>query len=180
MDCWVLKPCNCVLPYQLDLRTGQLWVVGQSTLQLQQQRLAPDVKAFLKTSVVLPPDSEIIVPVSVRSPSGIRPGSCALVEPSRESTEYYGIVVGRTLVDASSWSAGLLMVNPNAEEIVLPGFTFVGSGVGGFGGTGSHPSLGESGRSLLRDLLHRYRYVFPAPGEPVTDSQTEAYYISSA
>ena len=36
------------------------------------------------------------------------------------------MVVGRTLVDASSWSAGVLMVNPNVEEIVLPSFAFVG------------------------------------------------------
>ena len=30
--------------------------------------------------------------------------------------------------------------------------------------TGSHPSLGEAGRLLLRNLLHRYEHVFPAPG----------------
>ena len=29
------------LPHQLDLRTGQLWAEGRSTLQLHQQRLAP-------------------------------------------------------------------------------------------------------------------------------------------
>ena len=45
-------------------------------------RLAPNVKAFLRTSVMLPPDSEIIAPISFWSPSGIRPGSCSLVEPS--------------------------------------------------------------------------------------------------
>ena len=72
------------------------------------------MKAFLKTSVVLPQDSEIIAPIFVRSPSGIRPGSCSLVEPSGGVTEDYGVVVGRTLVDASSLSAGVLMVNPNA------------------------------------------------------------------
>ena len=33
---------------------------------------------------------------------------------------------------------------------------------------GSHTSLGDSGRQSLRDLLHRYEHVFPAPGEPVT------------
>ena len=33
---------------------------------------------------------------------------------------------------------------------------------------GSHPSLGDSGRQLLRDLLYRYRHVFPAPGDQVT------------
>ena len=39
----------------------------------------------------------------------------------------YGVIVGHTLVDASSWSASVLMVNPNADEIVLPCFTCVGS-----------------------------------------------------
>ena len=33
---------------------------------------------------------------------------------------------------------------------------------------GSHASLGDTGRQLLRELLHRYEHVFPAPGEPVT------------
>ena len=53
------------LPHQLDLRTGQLWADGRSTLQLHQQRLIPEVKGFLMTSVVLPPDSEIVAPFSV-------------------------------------------------------------------------------------------------------------------
>ena len=59
------------LPHQLDLRTGQLWVDGRSTLQLHQQRQAARVSAHLTTSLVLPPDSEIVAPVSVRSPSGV-------------------------------------------------------------------------------------------------------------
>ena len=37
---------------------------------------------------------------------------------------------------------------------------------------GSHPSLGEAGRRLLRELLHWYKHVFPAPGEPVTGRTT--------
>ena len=37
---------------------------------------------------------------------------------------------------------------------------------------GSHPSLGDAGRQLLRDLLFCYRHVFPAPGEPVTGRTT--------
>ena len=146
------------------------------TLQLHQQRLTPNVKAFLKTSVVLPPDSEIVAPVSIRFASGVHPGPCSLVEPSRGLTEDYGVVVGRTLVVASSWSASVLMVNPNAEEIVLPSFAFVGDLVPvsavsvaladtALPGdrcealpdhledivTGSHPSLGEAGRLLLRE-----------------------------
>ena len=41
---------------------------------------------------------------------------------------------------------------------------------------GSHPSLGEAGRRLLRELLHRYRHVFPAPGEPVTGRTTSVQH----
>ena len=150
---------------------------------------------------MLPLDSEIVAPISVRSPLGIRPGSCSLVEPSRRLTEDYGVVVERTLVDASSWSAGVLMVNPNAEEIVLPSFTFVGDLVpvsvvsvalvdlalpgeacktlpAHLEGivTGSHPSLGEVGILLLRNLLHRYEHVFLAPGEPVMGRTTSVQH----
>ena len=149
------------------------------------------------TSVVLPPDSEIVAPFSVRSQSGVRLGSCSLVEPSRRLTEQYGVVVGHTPVDASSWSSSVLMINPNAEEIVLPSFTCVGNLVPISAVSvaladpglpddacvvlpdhleeivmGSRPSLGEAGRLLLRELLHRYEHVFPAPGEPVTGRTT--------
>ena len=114
--------------------------------------------------------------------------------PSRELTEEFGAVVGRTLVDASTSSANVLMIHPNAEEVVvLPCTTCIGKLVPISAVSvarselqlpadgvvllpeymddivkGSHPSLGETGRRLLRDLLHRYEHVFPAPGEPVT------------
>ena len=42
--------------------------------------------------------------------------------------------------------------------------------------TGSHPSLGEAGWLLLRNLLHRYAHVFPAPGEPVTGHTTSVQH----
>ena len=140
--------------------------------------------------MVIPPDSEIVANLSV---SGIRPHGCALVEPARCFTEEYGVVVGHTLVDASSGSGSVLIVNPNAEVVVLPGLTLIGKlvpvaatsvaiedrGPPNNGPValpeyleeivkGSHPSLGDTGRQLLRDLLFRYRHVFPAPGEPVT------------
>ena len=189
------------LPHQLDLRTGQLWGEGRSTLQLHQQRLIPSTQAFLTTWVVLPPDSEIVAPVRVRTASGVRPAPCLLVEPCMDLTEDYGVIVVHMLIDASSWSAGVLMVNPNAEEIVLPSFTYVGNLVpvsavsvalaepalpSGVCETlpdhledivaGSHPSLGEAGRLLLRNLLHRYEHVFPAPGEPVTGHTTSVQH----
>ena len=48
-------------------------------------------------------------------------GSCALIV-----TEEFGVVVGHTLVDASTSSANVLIINPNAEEVVLPCRTSIG------------------------------------------------------
>ena len=72
---------------------------------------------------MIPPDSEIVAKFSV---SGIIPHGCALVEPARCLTGEYGVVVGHTLVDASSDSGRVLIVNPNAEVVVLPGLTLIG------------------------------------------------------
>ena len=45
---------------------------GQLTLQLHQQWQAARASAHIKCSLVLPPDSDIVAPVSIRSPSGIQ------------------------------------------------------------------------------------------------------------
>ena len=101
--------------------------------------------------------------------------------------------MGHTLVDALTPSANVLIINPNAEEVVLPCGSRVGRLVPVSAVSvarselrlptntavvlpeylediveGSHASLGDTGRQLLRDLLHRYEHVFPAPGEPLT------------
>ena len=110
-------------------------------------------------------------------------------------------MVGHTLVDASLRSASVLMINPNAEQVVLPSFTCVGKLVPVSAVSvaladpdlpddgcvalpnhfeeivmGSHPSLGEAGRWLLRELLYRYKHVFPAPVEPVTVRTTSVQH----
>ena len=115
--------------------------------------------------------------------------------------EEYGVLVGHTLFDASSWSASVLMVNPNSDVIVLPSFSRVGNLVPVSAVSvaladpvlpreesgvlpdhledivaGSHPSLGEAGRLSLRGLLHRYVHVFPAPGEPVAGQTTSVQH----
>ena len=178
------------LPHQLDLRTGKLWAEGRSTLQFHQQKPTPDVRGLLLMAVVLPRDSEVVAPFSL---NGGQLGSCALIVPDRDLTEEFGVVVGHTLVDASTSSANVLMINPNAEEVVLPCRTCIGKLVRISAVSvaqselhlpintavvlpeyledivqGSHTSLGDTGRQALRDLLHRYEHVFPAPGEPVT------------
>ena len=67
-----LKSC---LPHQLDLRTGQLWADGQSTLQLHQQCQAVWASAYTQGSLVVPPDSEILAPRLDLVPGGHPPGS---------------------------------------------------------------------------------------------------------
>ena len=115
------------LPHELDIRTEQLWAEGRLTLYLYQQRQVPRAAAYLSTLVVMFLDSEVVAPVSVRSSSGIRPGPCSLMEPCMDLMEDYGVKVGRTLVDASSWHANVLMVNPSSDLIVLHSLSCVGN-----------------------------------------------------
>ena len=106
--------------------------------------------------------------------------------------------MGHMLVDASSSSGSVLIVNPNAEVVVLPSFTCIGklepvaaisvaladsghlmdgpAALPEYFVAGSHPSLGDAGRQQLRDLLFHYRHVFPAPGEPVTGRTTSVQH----
>ena len=178
------------LPHQLDLRMGQLWADGRSTLQLHHQQSTPLVGCSLITAVVLPPVSEVVAEFSI---TGEQLGSCALIDPNWELTEEFGVMVGHTLVDATSLSANVLMINMSEEEVVLPIGSLIGTLVPVLSVSvarsmecvpstetaelpdyledivrGSHTSLGDSGRQSLRDLLHKYEHVFPAPGEPVT------------
>ena len=53
------------LPHQLDLRTGQLWADGRSTLQLHQKKTHSKISGLLSTAVVLPPDSEVVANFSI-------------------------------------------------------------------------------------------------------------------
>ena len=77
------------LPHQLDLRTGP--VVGHV----------------------------VNVNVTIWSPAGIPPGHCSLIEPDKTIAENYDVVVSRTLVDTSNWSAEVLLINPGSDVVVL-------------------------------------------------------------
>ena len=152
------------LPHQLDLRTGQLWADGRSTLQLHQQKPTPTVSGSLITVVVLPPDSEVVANFSI---DGGQLGTCALINPNRDLTEDFGVIVGHTLVDATTPSASVLIINPNAEEVVLPCGAHIGNVVPVSAVSvarsdlqmlpdyleeivqGSHISLGDTGRQSL-------------------------------
>ena len=177
-----MEALQSCLPHQLDLRTGQLWAEGRSTLQLHQQKPTPDVNGLLLTAVVLPPDSEVMASFSI---NGGHLGSCALIDPNRDLTEEFGVVVGHTLVDASTPSANVLIINPNAEEVVLSCGSRVGKLVPILSvsvaqselcplmnmaavlpdylediAKGSHTSLGDTGRQSLRDHAHIFVHTY--------------------
>ena len=152
------------LPHQLDLHTGQLWADGQSTLQLHQQRQAVRESAYTEGSLVVPPDSEIVTPVSIRSPEGIPPGRCSLIKPDSTITEYYGVLVGRTLVDTSNWSAEVLLINPGSDVVVLPPFSCVGSVVQ------------VSAVAFARTLSIRPEVTPPGPLPPHLEEIVTAYH----
>ena len=104
------------------------------------------------------------------------------------------MLVGRTLVDTSNWSAEVILINPGSDVVVLPAFSYIGDvvqvstvSVAGTLSTrpeaappgalpphmeeivaGSRPSLEMDGCAALTGILHRYSHVFPAPGDPVT------------
>ena len=152
-------------------------------VQLHQQKPTPKVSGSLS-------DSEVVANFSI---DGGQLGTCALIDPNWDLTEEFGVVVGHTLVDALTPSASVLIINPNAEEVVLPCGSHIGDLVPVLAVSvarsyfqlsikmttvlpdyledivkGSHTSLGDTGRQSLRELLHRYEHVFPAPGELVT------------
>ena len=106
---------------------GLRWCVfrvadGQSTLQLHKQCQVVRASAYTEGSLVVPPDSEIVVPVSIQSP----PGRCSMIEPDSTITENYGVLDGHTLVDTSNGSAKVLVINPGSDVVVLPPFSCVG------------------------------------------------------
>ena len=68
--------------------------------------------------------------------------------------------VSVALADPGMPDDGCVVLPDHLEEIVM----------------GSHPSLGEAGRRLLCELLHRYKHVFPAQGEPVTGRTTSVQH----
>ena len=149
------------------------------------------MSAYTEGSRVVPPDSDIVTPVSIRTPAV----HCSMIEPNSTITESYGVVVGCTLVDTSNWSAKGLVINPGFDAVVLAPFSCVCSVVqvsavtiaqdmlpqpeanlhGPFSPhlkdivRGSHPSLGVEGRAELTDLLYTYKHV------PVT-GQTQAVW----
>ena len=82
--------------------------------------------AYTEGSLVMPPDREIVVPVSIRHPSGHPAGSLFLDSTTMEN---YGVLVSCTLVDTSNWSAEVLLINPGSNVVGPPPFSCVSRAV---------------------------------------------------
>ena len=76
-----------------------------------------------RTGPVGAANSEVVANFSI---DGGQLGTCALIDPNWNLTEDFGVVVGHTLVDATTPSASVLIINPNAEEVVLPCGSHIG------------------------------------------------------
>ena len=118
--------------------------------------------------------------------AGIPLGRCSLIEPGMAIMEEYGVLVGRTLFDTSNWSAEVILTNPGSDVVILPAFSGAGDVVqvsvvavaralstqpeASLPAplpshlkeiiTGSHPSLGVDGHTVLTDVLDRYVMSF--------------------
>ena len=156
----VTEALQSCLHHQIYLRTGQLWADGRSMLHLHQQWQAARASVHLKSSLVLP------LPVPICSPSGVQPGRHCLIEPQIALTESYGVLVGHTLV-CRRFSAGIGRVSGSLGDCLSRGWSDP------LGASGRHRCrLSSFLEKTLRNILHQYAHVFPAPGEPVTGRTT--------
>ena len=98
--------------------------------------------------------------------------------------EDHCVLLGRTLVDASSWSASVLMVNPSSEVVVLPSFSCVGdlvpvSAVSVARSELCPPEMDGPLPDHLEDIVggsHPFLGEIPAAGEPVTGRTTSVQH----
>ena len=133
MDCWARRPCSRAYHTNLTYEQDNSGRTAGQPYNCTNKNPPPTVNGSLITAVVLPPDSEVVANFSI---DGGQLGTCALVNPNRDLTEDFGVIVGHTLVDATTPSANVLIINPNAEEVVLPCGAHIGDLVPVFGCVG--------------------------------------------
>ena len=61
--------------------------------------------------------------------SGGQLGTCALIDPNWDLTEQFGVLVGHTLVDATTPSASVLMINPKDRKRCIYKYIYMAEGL---------------------------------------------------
>ena len=116
-----------VLPHTvLDIKNGLLFANGGASLQLHRRDSALSGRVFTVGHSSIPLYSEAVLHCSVRTTGGRALPSSGLLEGLTLFAEDTGLIVGRTLVDPSTWKVPVLVSNFSQETIVVNPFTEVG------------------------------------------------------
>ena len=115
-----------VLPHTLDIKNGLLLTDGGVSLQLHRIDNALLGRVFTVGHCSIPPYSEVVLHCNMRTVGGRPMSSSGLLEGLTLFAENTGLVVGRTLVDASKWNVPVLVSNFNQETVMVEPFSEAG------------------------------------------------------
>ena len=187
-----------VLPHTLAIKNGLLFMEGGVSLQLHKIDTALSGRVFTVGHCSVTPYSEAVLHFTIRT-VGHRPmSSSVLLEGRTLFAENTGLVVGRTLVDPSSWSVPVMVSNFSQETVMVEPFSEVGmvaqisaiqsitephcraSCNGDSLPTHLQELLEQTSRDLdstqqcqLTDVLFQYSDLFPVPGSTLTGHTDE-------
>ena len=187
-----------VLPHTLAIKIGLLFMEGGVSLQLHNIDTALSGRVFTVGHCSVPPYSEAVLHCTIRTVGGRPMSSSGLLEGRTLFAENTGLVVGRTLVDPSSWSVPVLVSNFSQETVMVEPFSEVGmvaqiSAIQSI--TEPHCRASCNGDSLpahlqelldqtsrdldsaqqyqLADVLFQYSDLLPVPGSTLTGHTDE-------
>ena len=115
-----------VLPHTLDIKNGLLFTEGGVSLQLPRNDTALSGRVFTVGHCSMPPYSEAVLHCTIRTMGGRPMSSSGLLEGLTLFAENTGLVVGRTILDPSSWSVPVLVSNFSQETVMVEPFLEVG------------------------------------------------------
>ena len=178
--------------------------IGRARLAVPLRDTSPQAIVALVDTVVIPAESETVVPGVVELEPGYPPSrklSCGLLEPKLGVSEKRKVMVARVLVDATREVVPVRLFNTTADPITLYRGTHVGtvspiSGVveGEVAGSPilselpleleqllerSGEGLEECQRLLLRQFLQENRDVFSCSGDPMGRTGLVKHYINT-
>ena len=123
------------LPFILDLVDGTLSGGGYETIQLHRFQAATECFAETTDPVCIPPHSEVMLWVKLKTNNGRRGPTAGVVLVLQTFVQEFGLLVGRSLVraDAEDWKIPILIYNSDpcstkstyctCNPVLIPGHT---------------------------------------------------------
>ena len=115
-----------VLPHTVDIKNGLLFKDGGASLQWHRRDTALSGHVFMVGHFSVPPFSEAVLHCTVHTAGGRPMPSSGLLEGLTLFAENTGLVVGRNLVDPSSWRVPVLVSNFSQDTVMVKPFSEVG------------------------------------------------------